>query len=316
MSFLSSFILVFIGWNKLELCVDNFYSESIVCANTDTTVRLQSVFTQNIDNLTPWHKTIQPVLSVCLSHTLQLHHADTFKVQSSLTERVLLLAGTVSTAGPQGNVPGKVFTAVCSVQTRQQSSSTKVTVYVSHWDVCGLGICAGGYWHVLVVLNASSGCEQCVKCKRHFEVWQVLCLQPHLFAPHFPEVTQLLFEHFLWMSLIGNSVTPYSCFMLVSIMSTLLLRGHIFMVEYHLPGVSRSHTQKLEMQHRTLFMVRKIPKSMLMLFTATRGLKVRPAAPHWGCLERFNSTSNSHWHLFCSLARQKNRMIFFSTNVT
>lgn len=59
-----------------------------------------------------------------------------------------------------------------------------------------------------ILACASSGCEQCVKCKRHFEVWQVLCLQRHLFAPHFPEVTQLLFEHFLWMSLIGNSVTP------------------------------------------------------------------------------------------------------------
>lgn len=48
-----------------------------------------------------------------------------FKSTKQRHGAVLVLSGPVSTAGPRGYVPGKVFTAVCSIQTQQQSASAE-----------------------------------------------------------------------------------------------------------------------------------------------------------------------------------------------
>lgn len=92
----------------------------------------------------PWHQTREWVVSACLSHFLSAkqHHGV-----------VLVLTGTVSAAGPRGYVPGKDFTAV-TAQYRHDSSQPNLSYNMQyfnilHWDVLGLGICAGGFSHVL-----------------------------------------------------------------------------------------------------------------------------------------------------------------------
>lgn len=56
---------------------------------------------------------------------------------------VLVLAGPVSAARPQGYVPGKDFTAVSSIQTRQQSAWLK-SQYTYHSEMCVGEACAHG----------------------------------------------------------------------------------------------------------------------------------------------------------------------------
>lgn len=102
---------------------------------------------------------------------------------------MFVLAGPVSTAGPQGYVSGKDFTAVCSIQTRQPLLKSQ---YTYHIEMCAdLGMCVqdasrcglfSGF--VCFVRNVSK-----VVIGRFF-VFSIFGVRDVL-TPHFPEVTCL-----------------------------------------------------------------------------------------------------------------------------
>ncbi len=113
----------------------------------------------------PWHETRARVVSVCLSRRL-------LGVLHSLLRNKAASQSGVSPcrACQRGRTPrlrSRQRLHCCLCATRQQSAFTTVTIYISQWVVCGFGMCADGYWHVRIVVRASTACKQ---------VWAVECM--------------------------------------------------------------------------------------------------------------------------------------------